>query len=149
MAELPSRQDLVDAGKINPHARYQSGLSMADVYPHRDDGLCACGCERPLSGRRRRWASDGCRDRALDRLLVLKGDSGWIRRLLWRTRERLCESCERFLVAMQFEAHHRVPVSEGGGGCTLDGYAMLCQPCHKDEHRSSPDPAQLDLPAHG
>lgn len=30
-----------------------------------------------------------------------------------------------------WEAHHIVPVSEGGGGCGLEGYATLCLRCHK------------------
>lgn len=30
-----------------------------------------------------------------------------------------------------WEAHHVVPVSEGGGGCGLEGYATLCRRCHK------------------
>lgn len=30
-----------------------------------------------------------------------------------------------------WEAHHVVPVSEGGGGCSLEGYVTLCIRCHK------------------
>lgn len=30
-----------------------------------------------------------------------------------------------------WEAHHIVPVVEGGGGCGLEGYATLCLRCHK------------------
>ncbi len=30
-----------------------------------------------------------------------------------------------------WEAHHVVPVVEGGGGCGLEGYATLCLRCHK------------------
>lgn len=30
-----------------------------------------------------------------------------------------------------WDADHVVPVIEGGGGCTVDGYRTLCIPCHK------------------
>jgi 5-methylcytosine-specific restriction protein A len=29
-----------------------------------------------------------------------------------------------------WEAHHRIPVVEGGGECGLDGYETLCRRCH-------------------
>ncbi len=32
-----------------------------------------------------------------------------------------------------WEAHHVVPVSEGGGGCDLGGYVILCRACHGKE----------------
>lgn len=32
-----------------------------------------------------------------------------------------------------WQAHHLVAVSEGGGGCDLDGYVILCNPCHGKE----------------
>ncbi len=32
-----------------------------------------------------------------------------------------------------WEAHHLVPVSEGGGGCDLDGYVIMCRACHGKE----------------
>lgn len=32
-----------------------------------------------------------------------------------------------------WEADHIVPVVEGGGGCTPDGYRTLCLPCHRSE----------------
>jgi len=35
-----------------------------------------------------------------------------------------------------WEADHVVPVSEGGGGCGLDGYRTLCRPCHLDETKA-------------
>lgn len=30
-----------------------------------------------------------------------------------------------------WQADHVTPVSEGGGGCDLDGFQTLCVPCHK------------------
>lgn len=35
-----------------------------------------------------------------------------------------------------WEADHRIPVSEGGGGCTFNGYRTLCLPCHKRETKA-------------
>lgn len=32
-----------------------------------------------------------------------------------------------------WEADHIIPVSEGGGGCGIDGYQILCIKCHKDD----------------
>lgn len=54
-----------------------------------------------------------------------------------------------------WQADHVVPVSEGGGGCDLSGYRLLCVPCHKGVTaalaartaaiRRAPDP-QLKIP---
>ena len=35
-----------------------------------------------------------------------------------------------------WEADHIVPVVEGGGGCGLEGYRTLCQPCHAKETKA-------------
>lgn len=39
----------------------------------------------------------------------------------------------RYVTVVPWEAHHVVPVSEGGGGCDLDGYVILCRACHGKE----------------
>jgi hypothetical protein len=40
---------------------------------------------------------------------------------------------DRRLRELQWEAHHKHAVVEGGGGCGLDGYETLCASCHKRE----------------
>ena len=144
--ELPTLDDLVEAGTLDPYQRYQVGLSKADLYPERDDNLCACGCGAELTGRRRRWASDACSVRTLRRFLVVKGDPRVIRAELWKREEGVCEECSEPVPWDDWEAHHRTPVAEGGGACDLDGYALLCSDCHKDQHRpETRDPHQLTL----
>lgn len=55
-----------------------------------------------------------------------------------------------------WDADHIIPVVKGGGGCGLENYRTLCQPCHKTataklaadraKERRGPDPQQeLDL----
>jgi 5-methylcytosine-specific restriction endonuclease McrA len=118
---------------IDKYARYQSGLSMSHLYPDYGDGLCGCGCGRPLTGRRRRWASDECQQYALSRFLVIKGDVSEIRKQVEERDGGVCNLCSE--KTYDWEAHHRIPVSLGGGGCDLSNFITLCRKCHKDVHR--------------
>lgn len=41
----------------------------------------------------------------------------------------------RLFRAPLWEAHHQIPVAEGGGLCGPEGYVSLCVPCHARETR--------------
>ena len=116
--------------KVDHTARYQSDLKISDLFPIRDDGLCACGCDGPLTGRRTRWASTDCNARALNTFWIIKGDSGRISYWLSVRDKGVCAQCGE---QKPWEADHIIPVSEGGGGCNLDGYQTLCGDCHKEK----------------
>lgn len=114
--------------KIDPYERYQSRISMADLFPDMEDGRCGCGCGVRLRGRRRRWASDECADAAGAVGAVIRGNASWVRVEVQRRDGSVCAGCgER----KEWEADHVVPVSEGGGGCDINGYQTMCLECHK------------------
>ena len=62
-------------------------------------------------------------------------DTGVIRSELEKRDGGVCARCRQTFPPHLWEAHHTVPVSEGGGGCDLDGFETLCVACHDDEHR--------------
>lgn len=136
--------------KIDPYSRTQS-FRLHDMFPTPDDGTCSCGCGKKLTGRRTRWASDECSDAAVSFYYVVCGRSATVRYHLEKRDGGLCGECGRteygrererrpdegwleYLEAVPnlgWEADHIVPVHQGGGGCTLDGYQTLCDDCHR------------------
>jgi hypothetical protein len=104
---------------------------MTDVYPVRSDGLCACGCEQKLEGRRTRWANEACSIKASTLYFILKGDVPTIRKALYARDHGVCGRCHTH--HPKWEAHHTIAVIEGGGRCDLSGYETLCPTCHNIE----------------
>ena len=139
--------------------RYQAGMRVEDVYPPQPKGHCLCGCGQRLPPRRRKWASDACIAVAVRRYEILKGDAHVIRMALRERDLAVCVRCFRQCEVLAcrwprdpghylngsltgvyyrkalipWEAHHVVPVVEGGGGCDLEGYETLCVDCHRAE----------------
>lgn len=113
---------------LDPFSRYQNGLAVVHLYPLRYDGLCACGCGKKLTGRRKRWATNLCSKSCLDKLLVIKGDTQHIRCLLYGRDHGVCAACGD---CEKWHADHILPVEYGGGACTLDNFQTLCTDCHK------------------
>lgn len=37
---------------INKFRRYQKGLTINDLFPQKEQGICSCGCGRKLEGRK-------------------------------------------------------------------------------------------------
>lgn len=113
----------------DPYKRYQTGMSLVHLYPELDNGLCACGCGQSLTGRKKRWASQACQERALETYLLVKGDTQEIRRQVFARDNGVCAKCgQRHEV---WHADHILPVHKGGGYCDLDNFQTLCVPCHK------------------
>lgn len=126
---------LVRQGRVSHSRRYQARLSVADVFPKLPARVCRCGCGQVLPKGRRAWASDECLHAAVSVLLVLKGDSREVRRLLWLRADGRCEWCGRGLTwrtrfGVPWEADHIAPVERGGAACLLEGYQALCVDCH-------------------
>ena len=118
---------------LNKYARYQRGMTMAFLYPQTTKGICACGCRKILTGRRRRWATDKCQAKVLERFYIVKGDNQIIRKAIYRRDKGICADCSK--KTNYWEAHHILAVYKGGGGCELSNFETLCDSCHKDKHK--------------
>jgi hypothetical protein len=112
---------------VNPHSRYQVGLTLNKLYPI-VSGLCACGCSNELPKSRKKWFSNECRTSAYLNFAVIKGDLSVIRHLLYERDQGACMSCGE--ITSDWEADHIVPVHKGGGGCDLSNFQTLCVSCH-------------------
>lgn len=102
---------------------------VKDVFPIREDGLCACGCGAQLKGKQKRWSSKKCSKSAVLEFRIQKGDVKRIRQALLKRDKAVCASCKE--KAERWEADHIVAVVNGGGGVGLNGYQTLCIECHK------------------
>lgn len=117
----------------DPFLRSDPRYRFQDMFPS-IKGKCAL-CETSLPSGRRRWCSDRCGDIAANRYFIRKGDSNSVRNALWERDEAVCHDCgHRCVVKGQtvrpWQGHHVKAVTEGGGGCDLEGYVTLCNPCH-------------------
>jgi len=122
--------------EIDPYKRYQTGLTVEDLFPKRNDGKCACGCEKPLPPRKRRWASKECNKKAVDYFFVVKGDMKKIREQLYKKEKAVCRNCQEE-DRLSWEADHIVEVRDGGGGRDLFNYQTLCLKCHKEKTKNT------------
>ena len=114
-------------------SRYQKGLTLKHLFPQNMEGVCACGCNKPLLGRRKRWASNECQQSSVDLFFVVKGDISQIRRLLFDRDNGVCSCCNENTDV--WEADHILPVKYGGGACDLDNFQTLCKNCHSVKSR--------------
>lgn len=117
----------------NPYKRYQTGLSLVDLFPKRHDGLCACGCNKPLAKGKKRWATPSCQQNAVTLFFIVKGDTKTIRSELYKRDDGICNCCGKQVDL--WEADHVFPVHRGGAYCDLDNLQTLCVECHK--HKST------------
>lgn len=115
-------------------------------------------CNKPLSGRRRRWCSDACAADA--------SANHWFTGARHRAVRRDGRACVRcgtpetqksdigLLTVMALEVHHRDERADGRHGeCScvhhVDGLETLCHGCHMEEHHGPkiPGAEQLRLEA--
>lgn len=113
---------------IDVFKRYQKGLTLNHLFPQRNKPLCGCGCAKSLSGRQQRWASKSCQDFAVATFFIVKGNTSFIRKELFKRDKGICSCCEA--KTSDWESDHILPVFRGGGGCGLDNYQTLCKRCH-------------------
>lgn len=115
---------------VNHFIRYQSGLTLTDLYPI-VEGLCACGCGNSLLSKRKKWYSETCRNAAYINFAIIKGDTSVIRRELFLVDGGACRYCG--LVTDDWEADHIQSVFNGGGACSFSNFQTLCKDCHKEK----------------
>jgi len=118
---------------IDPFSRYQRNFCILEIYPDPVDRVCGCGCERPLTGRKRKWATGACLLSALTVYGIIKGDTFVVRREVYRRDQGFCRHCGA--LDENWEADHIIPVHKGGGGCDLSNFQTLCKDCHKAKNR--------------
>lgn len=118
---------IYDKVNINPFSRIQSHLSFKDMFPDKQNGKCSCGCEMPLTGRRRRWASDNCTRFACAVWAIIDGQAGVIEYYVRRYYGKKCAACSS---RQDLKVDHIIPVKHGGGGCWLSNFQLLCHACH-------------------
>ena len=126
--------------KIDPYKRVQS-VTSAEAFPPNKNNLCSCGCGVVLKGRQRRWASEDCQWFSYHVISIINGDSAIISKYLklyhgyWG-----CSKCGVTDVYVEYKngmcvdgihKDHILAVQNGGGGCWLSNYQLLCENCHK------------------
>jgi len=114
---------------INIFKRYQVGLKLEDLYPSKKDGFCDCGCGSKLTGKKKRWYSTNCQNKALINFWIIKGDNFTIRQTLYQIDKGFCRNCGVY--SKDWHADHILPVFLGGSACGLENLQTLCNDCHK------------------
>lgn len=129
---------------IDPYKR-QQGIKIASMFPQSDKKLCSCGCGRKLKGKQRRWATEDCQKFAYHVNFIINGDTTCIKRYLeiyfgqWA-----CKGCGTMNIYQEYKngmivdgihIDHILAVTNGGGGCWLSNYQLLCVTCHKEKTR--------------
>lgn len=118
--------------KIDPYKRHNF-WHLEHQFPPKNNGICDCGCGQPLTGRRKRWATEGCWHLAWQQTAVIQGNSKVIRQLVLLRDKGVCRGCGLVCKNKEWHADHIIPVHLGGGGCGLDNFQTLCIDCHKEK----------------
>ena len=118
--------------RINPFNRYNwQNINFAEMFPKREDGLCACGCGKPRKGSM--WASTECMMFAIGVWNVIGGRQDFINLCLKSYYGH--SKCARCNEKEWKEFDHIHAVSKGGGGCWLSNFQGLCKGCHTAKTR--------------
>lgn len=131
--------------KIDPYKRLQN-IGMDKMFPKPDKKICSCGCGKKLIGRRRRWATDECQTFAYHVNCIINGHGAIIRSYLeLYNRQWACCKCGVMNIYQEYKngiivdgihKDHILAVTNGGGGCWLSNYQLLCVDCHKDKTKN-------------
>lgn len=125
----------------NPLLRHNTSCSIGiqTLFPN-NGNMCACGCERELTGRQKRWATEKCADYPLQIYFILSGRVEQIRKYIWHYQYGHCTMCgDKFnsghlsCEVHEYELDHIVPVHKGGGCCWLSNYQLIHTDCHKQK----------------
>lgn len=135
--------------KLDPFARRQD-LAIRTSFPN-EKGICGCGCQVALTGRRTRWATEDCMEWASSIHLIIVGDNQLIAFYLRAYYGDKCNWCDRTpnqiynedLAHLSYDdpqwnrsylmVDHIFPVAKGGGGSWLINYQLLCHKCHVEK----------------
>lgn len=116
--------------KLNPYERYNY-IQFFEMFPD-NENLCACGCGKELTGRRKRWATNDCQKFAVAVWEILSGRAVFSRFLLnIYDGGQICRRCG----GLGTDLDHIIPIQKGGGACWISNFQMLCNPCHKVKTR--------------
>ena len=119
--------EIYDRIPVKPFQRLQTHLTFPEMFPVRADKTCACSCGAPITGRRRRWASDDCTKFATTVWAIIDGQVGIIVAFVKKYYGSKCSVCG---ARQTLKADHIIPVKHGGGGCWLSNFQLLCHSCH-------------------
>ena len=126
----------------------QAGWADASSLPKGPNGRALCRfCSTEVKPPRRTFCSKICvtewkirTDPGFAKQKVFERDNGicalcWVDTLKPQTREkfRLNKYISRGARLSPWDMDHILPVSKGGGCCSLDNLRTLCKPCHKVE----------------
>lgn len=121
--------------KINHYKRIQD-ITIAELYPS-ISGYCAFGCGKLLEGKRKRWCSDECSEKANWQLALKREIPNIIRIELRKINQNakgeiFCTcGCGTNVTWEDWDADHIIPVYKGGGGLGLSNYQILLREHHK------------------
>ncbi len=126
---------------VDRYVRIQS-IPMSDFFP-KINGICGCGCGEKLQGRRTRWFSDECQYFAVAVQGIINGHPDYVSTYLSLINpDWACCNCgvmniykeyKNGLAVNAIHKDHIVAVKNGGGGCWLDNYQLLCDTCHSNK----------------
>ena len=135
-------KEIYDKIQIDKYSRVQS-ISITKMFPKQENKICSCGCGQKLEGRRSVWATDSCMRFAQSVWGIINGHSETISFYLRKMFPQwacckcgLTDSYKEFkngLNVNEIHKDHIVAVVNGGGGCWLDNYQLLCKECHKEK----------------
>lgn len=139
--------------ETNPFKKYQ-GLVIGMAFPEKKDGLCDCGCGKLITKPRRRWATNDCQYFALTVYLIITGDWGVINGLIelyYGVKKcRTCGiECETINHDNTVKVDYIIPVKEGGGGCWLNNYELICNDCRAEKEAERKAMKQLPQKRNG
>lgn len=115
---------------LDPFKRTQGRIPFDALIPITPDGICDCGCDKPLTGRRRRWATDQCSMFIEHIWQILYGNPRRIKTYIKKYHGNHCSVCGADGRQVKLQLEHTVPVKLGGGACWLNNFSLMCLSCH-------------------
>ena len=127
------------------HFKRNQGVDFASMFP-KNGNICGCGCGAELTGKRRRWATDDCKNFTYAVWAIINGYTETISSYLRLYHGvEACFECgitdkyseyKNGVCVSSIHKDHIVPVFKGGGGCWLSNYQYLCDICHKEKTKT-------------
>lgn len=102
-------------------------IPMTTLFPQ-TEGVCCCGCETLLTGRRKRYATDDCRKFCEAVWGIISCHNGTLDGYVMDLYQHKCANCDE---KTGLEVDHIIEVCDGGARAWLSNYQLLCKACHK------------------
>lgn len=116
---------------FQPLTRYNKHIAFNQMFPDSTNGICSCGCGKPVKKSKKNWATNECQKYAIGVWLIITGNTQYIHGVLKHYTPEACIKCGN----SPCEADHIVAVNQGGGGSWLSNFQFLCKECHKIKTR--------------